>query len=266
LSETPEIPADISGVILAAPKYDLSDEDAAALETYWNRPRSALLVMLDGGDTPPKLKAFLRSKGVTPRKDRVVSRVKNQLITNARGAFTKNVRFTRDLAGQSTEFAGASCSLEVREGDESLQTRRIYPMPLIEAAAGFWGETKFGNGKEAYDEIEDYKPPFHLAASVTRGDEFDDRFANETSHMVVISNTDFLTPDNRLAENLDFLASCVNWLIGREELAGIGPRPLGIYRLPILDAQVSFINRVNLFFLPAGLLMIGAFVWSSRRV
>jgi hypothetical protein len=29
---------------------------------------------------------------------------------------------------------------------------------------------------------------------------------------------------------------------------------------------VGFINRVNLFFLPAFLLIIGAFVWSSRRV
>lgn len=266
LSETTEIPADLSGVILAAPKYDLSDEEIATLEQYWTRPRSAFLVMLDGGDTPPKLKAFLRSKGVTPHKDRVIARVKNQLVTNARGTFTKKVNFTRDLAGQSTEFPGASCSLEVREGDESLQARRIYPLPLIDAAAGFWGETKFGTGKEEFNEIEDFKPPFQLAAGVTRGDAFDDRFANETSHMVVISNTEFLQPDNLLAENIDFLASSVNWLIGRESLAGIGPRPIGIYRLPILDAQVSFINKVNLFFLPLGLLLVGAFVWSSRRV
>jgi len=266
LSETTEIPADLSGVILAAPKYDLSDEEIASLEQYWTRPRSAFLVMLDGGDTPPKLKAFLRSKGVTPHKDRVISRVKNQLVTNARGTFTKKVDFTRDLAGQSTEFPGASCSLEVREGDESLHARRIYPVPLIDAAAGFWGETKFGNGREEFSEIDDFKPPFQLAAGVTRGDAFDDRFANETSHMVVISNSGFLMPESRLAENIDFLASCVNWLIGRESLAGIGPRPIGIYRLPILDAQVSFINKVNLFFLPGGLLLIGAFIWSSRRV
>lgn len=266
LAESTEIPADLSGLILAAPKYDLSEDEIAILETYWNRPRSALLVMLDGGDTPPRLKSFLRSKGVTPRKDRVIARVKNQLISSARGTFSKGVNFTRDLAGQSTEFAGASGSLEVLEGNEGLQTRRIYPVPLIDAAAGFWGETKFGTGKENFSEIEDFKPPFQLAAGVTRGDAFDDRFAKETSHMVVISNTEFLKPDNRLAENLDFLASCVNWLIGREQLAGIGPRPLGLYRLPILDSQVSFINKVNLFFLPVGLLLVGAFVWSSRRV
>jgi ABC-type uncharacterized transport system involved in gliding motility auxiliary subunit len=84
--------------------------------------------------------------------------------------------------------------------------------------------------------------------------------------MVVISNSDFLEPRHHRAENLDFLASSVNWLAGREQLAGIGPRALGTYKLPLLDAQVSFINRVNLFFLPAMLLLAGAFVWSSRRV
>jgi hypothetical protein len=83
--------------------------------------------------------------------------------------------------------------------------------------------------------------------------------------MVVISNTDFLDPKTQRAENIDFLASSANWLMNRQSLAGIGPRSLGTYKLPILEAQVSFINRVNLFFLPALLALIGAFVWSARR-
>jgi hypothetical protein len=35
--------------------------------------------------------------------------------------------------------------------------------------------------------------------------------------------------------------------------------------MPILDAQVSFINRVNWFFLPAFFVLIGTIIWSSRR-
>jgi ABC-type uncharacterized transport system len=265
LAETSEIPADISGVVLAAPKYDLTEKELAVLERYWNKPRSAILVMIDSGDTPPKLRAFLRNNGVTPRKDRVITREKDQLVTSARGVFTKNIQFTKDLAGLATDFGGASSSLEVREDAEELQNRGIRPMPLIEAPSTFWGETKFGQGKEAFNEIEDFKPPLFLAASVIRGDEADDRFAADTSRMVVISNIDFIDPKHHKPSNLDFLASSVNWLVGRESLAGIGPRSLPTYKLPILDAQVSFINRVNLFFLPAALILIGAFVWSSRR-
>jgi len=266
LSAVADIPDNVSGIVLAAPKYDLTDAELAVLERYWNKPRAAILVLIDGGDTPPKLRAFLRGNGITPRKDRVIARDKNKLVTTARGIFTKGIGFTRDLAGQATEFGGATSSLDVREGVDDLLNRRIYPMGLILAADGFWGETKFGQGNEAFDEREDNKPPLHLAACVTRGAESDDRFAANTSRMVVVSNTDFLEPRYQSAENLDFLASAANWLVGRDALAGIGPRSLGTYKLPLLDAQVSFINRVNLFFLPAFFALIGAFVWSSRRV
>ncbi|MDP3849461.1 MAG: Gldg family protein [Luteolibacter sp.] len=266
LSGIGDIPDDVSGVVLAAPKYDLTDAELGVLERYWSRPRAAILVMIDAGEAPPKLRAFLRGNGVTPRQDRVIAREKEALVTTARGVFTKGIRFTRDLAGQTTEFGGASSSLDVREGAEDLLNRRIQPMGLIEVSAGFWGETKFGRGGEKFDEVEDYGPPMYLAASVTRGAEADDRFAADSSRMLVISNTDFLDPKHHRAENLDFLASSLNWLVGREQLAGIGPRSLGTYKLPLLDAQVSFINRVNLFFLPAFLLVIGAFIWSSRRV
>ena len=266
LSGMTEIPADFAGIVLAGPKYDLTDDELAVLERYWSQPRAAILVLIDAGDAPPKIRAFLRGNGITPRKDRVIAREKNQLVTTARGVFTKGVDFTRDLAGQTPEFGGASSSLDVREGGDDLLNRRIYPMGLVKVMAGFWGETKFGQGNEAFDEKEDNKLPLHLAACVTRGAESDDRAAADTSRMIVISNTDFLDSKYQRAETRDFLASAVNWLVGREALTGSGPRTLGTYKLPLLEAQVSFINRVNLFFLPAFLLLCAAFVWSSRRV
>lgn len=266
LSGLSEIPPDAEGVALVAPKYDFSDEELAVLDRYWNRPRAAMLLLLKPGETPPKLRTYLRGYGVTPRRDRVIALAGKRIDTTARGIFTSGVDFTKDLAGQATVFEGATSSMEVREGAEDLMNRQINPIGLIKAADGFWGETKFGEKDTAFDEKEDVKPPLYLAACVTRGAASDDRFSEATSRMVVFANTDFLTPGQQRADNIDFLASSVNWLMNRQALAGIGPRSLDIYRLPILEAQVSFINRVNLFFLPAFLILIGAFVWSSRRV
>jgi hypothetical protein len=113
--------------------------------------------------------------------------------------------------------------------------------------------------------IRDSAPPLYLAASVTRGDTVDDRFSAETSRMVVIANTDFLDPDRQRAENIDFLASSANWLVRRDSLAGATARTIGIYMLPLLDTQVSFINRLNLVFIPLAFLIIGGIVFSSRR-
>lgn len=260
-----DIPQDTEGVALVAPKYDFTDEEMAVLERYWQRPRAALMVLLQAGETPAKLRAFLRTNGVTPRRDRVITKEGDKVLTNARGTYTYGVDFLSDLALQGALFNGATSSLEVREGADDLMARKITPFGLIRAADGYWGETKFAEGAPEFNPDEDTKPPIFLAASVTRGVESSDKLANETSRMIVVANTDFLDPTRQRAENIDFLSSSVNWLVGRESLAGIGPRSIGTYLLPILDTQVQFINRANLFFIPAAFLIIGAFVWSSRR-
>lgn len=266
-----EIPPDVHGVTLVAPKYDFTEQEIATLEAYWNTPRSALLILLESGECPPRLKTFLRSKGVTPRNDRVITKDATRVITTARGNFTSGISFLKDLSGQSAVFEGASSSIDVRENADDLMVRKLTPMPLIQVMEGYWGESDFGlqteqsKAGETFDPIRDHKSPLYIAASVTRGAANDDRLAADTSRMVLISNTDFLDSHRQRAENMDFLASASNWLVMRESLAGALPRSFGTYKLPLLEAQVSFINRLNLFFAPLAFLLIGGLVYSSRR-
>lgn len=266
-----EIPADVHGVALVAPKYDFTDQEIATLEAYWNKPRSALLILLESGECPPKLKTFLRSKGVTPRNDRVITKDATRVITAARGNFSMGISFLKDLEGQSAVFEGASSSIEVRENADDLMVRKLSPMPLIQVMDGYWGESDFGkqtdetNAGETFDSTRDNGRPLYIAAAVTRGAANDDRFAADTSRMVLISNTDFLESNRQRAENMDFLASASNWLVMRESLVGLLPRSFGTYKLPLLQAQVSFINRLNLIFAPLAFLLIGGLVHSSRR-
>jgi len=266
-----QIPEGVNGIAIIAPKYDFTEQEIATLEAYWNSPRSALLILLEVGQCPPNLRTFLRAKGITPRNDRIIGKNADRIVTTARGNFTAGIPFLKDLAGQAAVFEGASSSLEVRENAEDLSVRKISPAPLIRIADEFWGEADFGKSPgedkagETFDVIRDTAPPVYLAASVTRGAANDDRFAADTSRMVVIANTDFLEPDRQRAENIDFLSSAANWLVHRESLTGLSPRTIGTYKLPLLDAQVSFINRLNLFFAPAAFLLIGGLVFSSRR-
>jgi hypothetical protein len=170
ISGLSEIPEAAEGVALVSPRFDLSDEEIAVLERYWNRPRSSLLVILGPHPTPPKLSAFLRKFGVTPRRDRIATVSDGQAVSTVRATFTYGVDFLQDLAGQATVFEGASSSLEVREGsDDDLMNRRIFPMALVQVAPEFWGETKFTEGNIAFDEREDTPGPLVLAAGVIRG-------------------------------------------------------------------------------------------------
>ena len=266
-----EIPADVNGVALIAPKYDFTDEEIRTLEAYWKTPKSAVLILLESGECPPKLKTFLRSNGVTPRNDRIITKDATRVITTARGNFTSGISFLKDLEGQSAVFEGASSSIDVRENADDLMVRKVSPMPLVQVMQGYWGESDFGkitadnDAGETFDSTRDNAAPLYLAAAVTRGAANDDRFAAETSRMVLIANTDFLQSNRQRAENMDFLAASSNWLVMRESLVGILPRTIGTYKLPLLQAQVTFINRLNIIFAPLAFLLIGGLVYSSRR-
>lgn len=271
LSGLTEIPEAVNGLAIIAPKYDFTEKEIATLEAYWNSPRAALLILLEPGQCPPNLRTFLRGMGVTPRRDRIITRDASRLITTARGTFSEGIPFLKDLSGQAAVFEGASSSLDVRENADDLALKKIAPIPLIRIADEFWGEADFGKNSgedqagETFDAIRDSAPPLFLAAAVTRGAANDDRFAADTSRMVVIASTDFLEPDRQRAENIDFLSSAANWLVHRDTLTGLSARPIGIYLLPLMDAQVSFINRLNLVFAPLAFLLIGGIVFSSRR-
>jgi hypothetical protein len=266
ISGMDRIPDDVSAVAIVNPTYDFTPQELEVLMEYWERPKSSLLVTLGATDTPPRLRAFLRNVGITPRKDRIISKKGDQVVTNVRAGFTAGMEFTRDFANKTTIFEGATSSLEVREKDnEDLTSKGIRPYVLIETGNDFWGETKFSTAKLAFDPREDNPGPLSIAGAVIRGAATRDDLGERISRMVVVANSDFLAPKYFSDINKDFLASSVNWLIGREELTGAGPRTLGSYKLPLLDSQVSFINRVNLFFLPAFGALIAGLVWSSRR-
>jgi len=266
MAELKEIPADAAGLIIAAPRYDFTKEELAMLVEYWNRPASNIMVILRAQQTPDNLRSFLRDHGVTPRRDQIVTNKGKNAVFRVDATFTSGFEFTRDFWNKTTSFDGLSSSLEVREGAEDLNNRRIVPIKLLESLPQYWGETNKSASVPTYSEVEDIKGPLTLAAAVIRGAAADDRFAEKSSRMIVFSNANFLEPNSLRNENIDFFNACSNWLVGREEMTGTGPRTIGTYKLPLLTTQASFINRINLFYLPAAVLLLSLFVWNARRV
>ena len=266
ISSLERIPDDAAAVAIINPVYDFTPQELDVLGEYWNRPKSGVLVTLGAQDTPPRLRAFLRNLGITPGRDRVITAKGDQVISTVRGTFKGGMEFTKDFWDKVATFEGATSSLDIRDSDnEDLLNRKIMPYTLLETGPEFWGETRFGSPNPAFDSREDNPGPARLAGAVIRGAATRDDVGEQASKMVVISNSDFLSPKHLTDINRNFLASTANWLVGRDELTGFGPRTLGTYKLPLLDSQVSFINRVNLFFLPGFAFLIGLVVWSSRR-
>jgi hypothetical protein len=265
LAETDKIPEDAQGFALIAPQYDLDDKQIKVITEYWDRQQSAIFVTLDPKVKLDNLRVFLRSYGITPRHDRIITVQDGQTLSNVQSLFSRGAEINRDLGGKSTIFDGSSCSLEVRENDDTLLNKRIQPIALIEASDGWWGETRYDDENPQFDIEEDTNAPIHLAAAVLRGQATSDDTANLVSKMVVIGNTDFLATKKTRPEQADFVKSSVNWLVGREDLIGIGPRKLYRHKITILDAHNSFISRLVLIFLPAIAILTALIVWNMRR-
>lgn len=269
LSDIETIPADAEGVVLVAPSYDLEDRELAILDEYWERPKAALLAILNPAHRPAKLRAFLRRHGVSINNDRIVSVKSGRSVNQVPAVFTSFAEVNEGIAGQSTTFEGPTASLTVRESAEDLNQQNIFPNILLQANASFWGETRYRElgALPEFDSSEDLKNEQGLpvAAAVIVGAANSDVAAEAASRMVVISNSHFLHSERIREEQVDFVKNSVNWLIGREELVGVGPRNLRTYKLNLVGPEVSFLNQLCLVFIPGTLLLLGALVWSNRR-
>lgn len=265
LAEISSIPEDAAGFAMIGPQYDLDEKELSIVQEYWDRKQSAIFVTLDPKAKLDRLRIFLRNYGITPRYDRIINVKNGQTLSNVQSTFTPGSQVNQDLGNKSTIFDGSSCSLEVREADETLVNRAIRPLALIQAGQGWWGETRYMEENPEFNVEEDTLSPLYLSAGVIRGDATSDETMHLVSKMIVISNTDFLSSKKTRPEQADFVKSSINWLIGRDHLIGIGPKKLFRHKITILDAHNTFISRIVLIFLPAIAILTALIVWNTRR-
>lgn len=267
ISEVETIPDDAEGLVIVAPEYDFKPSEIEVLENYWQRPSAAIVAYLTPTSRPINLIAFLRKNGITPRDDRIIRTRNGRTESQVMASFTAGagLGINGSLELKSVAFDGRVGSLEVREGAEDLAAKRIQAYSLIEANQGFWGETSYRKPDPKYDEEADYPGPLSIGAAVIRGNANADETAPDISKMVVLSTSDFLDPQKLGNEQLDFIKNSTHWLLGREELIGIGPRSLQMRKLNLIKEEVSFLSNLIIFFIPAGFLLVAMFVWNLRR-
>lgn len=267
ISQVDRIPENAEGLVIVAPEYDFEPKEIEVLESYWKRPSSAIIAYLNPTTRPVNLRAFLRKNGVTPRDDRIIrtrnGRTENQVLATFTVGAGLGVNGSLEM--KSVPFEGRVGSLEVREGAEDLVANRIQAYSLIETAPDFWGETDYKKANPKYDDDSDYSGPLSIGAAVIRGNANSDDTAPNISKMIILSTSDFLDPARLGNEQLDFVKNSTYWLLGREELMGIGPRSLQRRKLNLIKDDVKFLSNIVLFFIPVGLLLVAMFVWNIRR-
>jgi hypothetical protein len=274
ISATKKIPEDAEGIAIIGPAFDFDEREIATLTEYWDRLSSSFFITLNPSAKLKNFKRFLREYGISPQDNRVMKVSKSgQSLTSARAFFTPGPEVNKGLAHQATQLDGPSSGLEVMSSNDRLAIRNITPFALLQAADGWWGESRYTELTPIFDPQEDQgiikgaanPTPVNLAAAVVRGRQNSDITTPLTSRMVVIANTDFLRPENAREEMSYFINSTINWLAGRESLIGIGPKPVYRKKITVQSAHKSFIDQIILIYMPIASLLIGLVLWNSRR-
>jgi ABC-type uncharacterized transport system involved in gliding motility auxiliary subunit len=148
------------------------------------------------------------------------------------------------------------------------QAPGVHTDPLVTAAEGYWGETKYQDVETtgvSYDPKEDISAPLTLAASAEKGALPDESVKVDTSRLIVTGNSDFLSNDALNEANVDFVVAGLNWLLNREELIGIPPKAEQQFTLNLTDDQLQRIELLVMVIMPVAVAMVGGVVWAQRR-
>ena len=268
LAEVEAVPHDANGLILVSPKYDFSERELGIVRSYWALKRASLLFLLDPASDTPRLLSFLNSAGIAPRNDRVLyaestsTGPHKEFSVEAR--FSKDVAITSPLSDATTKLEGQTQSLALAVRDESLKQQGIALAPLIIASPRYWGETDYLTDLPVVGDG-DTKPPVIVAAAAERGAAADERLRVESARLAVVGNATLLDKQTRLAQNQDFIASTLNWMLNRERLIGVTPKPKGQYRVQLTEKQHRLLFWITALCAPGIVLLFGVSVWAGRR-
>jgi len=259
------IPEDAAALVIAGPLSRLSSIEVDIIESYLSRS-GRVMVMLDALKDAG-LEDMMRRWGVLLQSDVVVD-PSNTLrgndvhvrSYNTHPICMKLVTIVQFILPRSIE------PLAVADGageTENLQT----VVPLFYTSERSWSETQIEDATAKFDaNTGDRRGPISLGVAVERGarqDELDVQI--EPSKMVVFGDSDFVSNGNMVGGNADLFMSAVNWLLDRDEMMAISPKPIEEVKLSLPKEQFRLLFWINVVGIPFVAVLMGLMVWSRRR-
>lgn len=271
LADVDRIPDDASSVMILGPKFDYTERDLKVITEYWDRKGRIFITLGKTGGKTPNLFSWLSARGVRPQDDYVL-RVANaggvQVLQSGAIISATPSPVTSTLEGVALELIGATQSFELDRAKET--TEQLKLTGILVSPQGFWGDSEFNEGDtEAplFDPKKDRQGPLLLGVLVEKGSSTDPNVKLETSRLVVIGNSDFLTDDGLRAAPtaLDLTSNSVNWMLNREILIKIPPKQKNKLTLSLSLEQLNTIRLWTMIYIPLIVALIGLYYLCSRH-
>lgn len=272
ISSRQPVPADADGLAIIGLQDDLDEEEIALLSEYWDRNSASIFITLDPTQKLPRFRRFLRTYGMDVEDDRVITTKNGRTFANARAIFTRGSGLTTGFGSKSTRLEGPSCSITL-DDSQNLASKNIQVFPVLQAAPGWWGEVNYLGEKPEFNHGKDHgtpednvvQTPLCLACAVVRGRQDLDTTKHLTSKLILITNSRFLQPENMRDELNHFIDSSINWLVGREELIGIGAKKAYKQKITLNADEKRHIDATVIIAMPLCALFVAFILWRDRR-
>ena len=268
LSGEQKIPDDTATLVIAGPEKIMGSVEVEMIEDYLDRGGRVLLLLDALKETG--LEPLLRHWGIELRNDIVVD-PENTL----RGSDVHVRRYNaHPICMQMDSIAQFILPRSIMPMEEEANAGEDRPLvvPLCYTSEKSWSETQVEESTAKFDEGtgdfrgSDPNHPISLGVAVERGavQEALDVQINP-SKMVVFGDSDFVSNGSMVGGNADLFMSSLNWLLDREELIAIAPKPVEEVRLSLSRRQLRKLFWINVAGMPAFAMGLGLLVWLVRR-
>jgi ABC-type uncharacterized transport system involved in gliding motility auxiliary subunit len=255
LAIAPQVPDDVSVLVVASPQIDVPPAEVAKLISYVERGGNLLWLIdqepLNGLQELAERIGLVLSPGVVVDPDAIEHGGRPVMSVAAPGGYGGHPVLESMRVNTLFPFARA---INVNEFDGWRST------PLVEVAARGWIETDDLGGRIVFDKARDTPGPVQIAVALERMRE------EKTQRVVIVGSGHFLA-NMYLGNggNLDLGVNIVNWLAGDERLISIQPRSAPDTTLTLSKGGLLAIVVTFLIVVPIVLLATGALIWWRRR-
>ncbi len=261
-----QIPEDAAALVIAGPDKAMSATEADMVEDYLRRS-GRVMILLDALKETG-LEPMLRRWGVGLRNDFVLDPENTLKGSDVYVRTYYEHPITMRMGDSGARFhLPRSVEPLLAEGGTGGDDDRPTVTQLAMTSEKSWSETQVDDMSPKYDEdTGDLRGSFSLAVAVERGAPqkmLDVQI--QPSRMVVFGDSDFISNGALAGGDQDLFMSAMNWLLDREELMAIAPKPIEEIKLSLTRKQLGNLFWINVAGIPMLAVAGGLLVWARRR-
>ncbi|HMP77042.1 MAG TPA: GldG family protein [Kiritimatiellia bacterium] len=264
LAEARQVPADADALVLPGPTKPLAAQEIELLRG-WLRNSGRMMILLDTGPTA----------GLGPMLDEWDIRLADDVVVDPARTLTGLDLFVNDYGIHpiTDPFRDVTSVFYLPRSVEPVPPPTDAPLPadrprvtvLARSSPDSWAESDMEQKPMKFDRQRDRAGPVSIAVAAERGAAVGLDMNLRPSRLVVFGDTDFLSNGALSGGNTDLFLNALNWLLEREQLLSIAPKPVDDLRLVITRAQVHRVFWAVVVVLPGLCAILGAGIWWQRR-